>query len=344
MGWLLLVLLGAEPVGEPAEGAASPDARAPESVEHGSDEAEGPGGALAEEPSGEGALGEAPEGAGPPPGGTRAPPRQVPERWTVPPEVAAAVRAVADRPVGVRMEAASRSFLGLPYVNDAAGEGDDADPDPPSRYDAFDCLTFVEEVLALALAGDPLDAPAIRDALRYQGAPAYQNRRHFMEAEWVPAAIRNGLLEDVTGRIGQARLLEKEVTARTWAGWGRRTRLFGRIPDERLPVGTWTLPFLDLDEAERVARDIPAGAILLTVRTPRDGVPIAVTHISAVVPLEDGSLRMRHATRMGVRSVRDDYVEWYVRHLRDYVNWPSLGVSILLPREQGPRRSALGAP
>ena len=51
------------------------------------------------------------------------------------------------------MERASRAFLGLPYLNDAAGEGQGIDTDPPSRYDAFDCLTFVEEVLALTLAG-----------------------------------------------------------------------------------------------------------------------------------------------------------------------------------------------
>lgn len=269
-------------------------------------------------------------------------PRMVPERWTIPPEVADAVRAVAGAPVGVRMEAASRSFLGLPYVNDAAGEGTMEDPDPPSRYDAFDCLTFVEEVLALALAADPLDAPTIRDALRYQGAPAWKNRRHFMEAEWVPDAIRNGLLEDVTATVGVASTLEKVVTPATWRGWGRRTRLFGRLADADLPVGTWSLPYLDLDEAERVVGEIPPGSILLTLRQPREGVPIVVTHISTVVPLPDGGMKMRHATRMGVRNVRDDDLGWYVHHLRDYSNWPSLGITILRPIEQGPRRSALG--
>jgi hypothetical protein len=130
------------------------------------------------------------------------------------------------------------------------------------------------------------------------------------------------------------------VTPSTWSGWGRRWRVFPSIPDTRLPLGTWALSYLDLEEAARVAEAIPPGAVLLTVRSPRDGVPIAVTHISLVVELPDGRLRMRHATRMGVRNVRDDSVAWYVRHLRDYTNWPALGVTVLAPREQGPRRSA----
>lgn len=280
--------------------------------------------------------------AGPPPGVVRAPPREVPVRWTVPPEVVEAVRAARAAPIGVRMEVASHSFLGLPYTDDADGEGDGADPDPPSRYDRFDCLTFVEEELALALAGDPLDAPSIRDALRYAGEPSYAHRRHFMEAQWIPDGIANGLLEDITGTLGRAKVLEKTVTAATWKAYPRRMVLFGALPEADLPVGTWRLPYLDLDEAARVAAHIPAGAILVTMRIPRDNVPFVVTHVSSVVQLPSGELRMRHATRMGVRNVRDDRVDWYVRHLRDYSHWPSLGVSVLMPREQGPRASLLG--
>ncbi len=267
-----------------------------------------------------------------------------PERWTIPAEVLSAVRAVATLPLGERVQAASHAFLGLPYLNDAAGEGWGVDPDPPSRYDAFDCLTFVEEVLGLALSGDPLYAPVIRDALRYEGAPTYDARRHFMEAQWVPAAIRNGLVEDITARVGRARVLEKTVDLDVWRGW-RHRRVF-KLPDALLPVGSWSMTYLDLAEAAEAASRIPPGAIVLTLRASRDYVPVVVTHISMVVPpeKEGGELRMRHATRMGLRTVRDDRLAWYITHLRDYTRWPSLGITVLLPREQGPRISALSAP
>ena len=264
-----------------------------------------------------------------------------PERWTPPDAVIAAVRGARDLSIGARVEAASRAFLGLPYLNEAAGEGEGVDPDPPSRYEAFDCLTFVEEVLGLAMAGDPLYAPTIRDAFRYRGPPSYENRRHFMEASWIPDAIHNGLLEDITPRVGHARVLTKDVTADTWRHW--RHRWVFHLPDALLPVGSWSLNYLDLAEAAAAVPLIPPGAIVVTLRQDRSYVPIVVTHIGMVVPPAEGSteVRMRHATRMGRRTVRDDRLSWYVTHLRDYTRWPSLGVTILMPREQGPRRSAL---
>jgi len=62
--------------------------------------------------------------------------------------------------------------------------------------------------------------------------------------------------------------------------------------------------------------------------------------VSLVIPGPRESL-MRHATRMGTRKVRDDRLAWYLKHLRDYTKWPSLGITVLMPREQGPRVSAL---
>ena len=278
--------------------------------------------------------------------------RFIPERWTIPEATLAAVRSVQNASIGRRMEAASHDWLGLPYLNEAAGELDNDDPDPPARYDSFDCLTFVEEVLGLSLSGDPLYAPSVRDALRYRGAPttdvtaqgaawrrSYNERRHFMEAEWLPDAVRNGLLTDITAEVGPAQVLQHTVTADTWKSW-RHTRFF-HLPAQLYPVGTWTLPYLNLTDAAASWTRIPPGALVLTLREARTWSPIAITHVSLVVEDESGKIHMRHATRMGAQKVRDDDLGWYVRHLNDYVNWPSLGIAVFMPREQGPRISAL---
>ena len=270
-----------------------------------------------------------------------APPRHVEERWTIPGSVIDAVRAVENRPLGERVAVASESFLGLPYLNDAAGEGNVEDPDPPSRYDTFDCLTFVEEVFSLAMAADPLYAPRTRNQFRYRGEASYLDRRHFMEAEWIPDAIAHGLLADITATVGRASVLEKDVTLQTWRSWGRRS-LF-RVPESRLPVGHWALNYLDLDAAVEAAPRIPAGALVVTLRTARAWVPVVTTHISLVVSSGPNAI-MRHATRMGTKKVRDDKLAWYAAHLREYTNWPSLGIVVLMPREQGPRISALAEP
>ncbi len=273
--------------------------------------------------------------------------RFIAERWTIPATTLAAVRAVEAAPLGRRMEAASHDFLNLPYLNEADGEADADDPDPPSRYDAFDCLTFVEEVLGLSLAGDPLYAPTIRDALRYRDAAPrpewtrkYQQRRHFMEAEWLPDGVADGLLEDITDRVGPARTLGHDVTAAMWKGWAH-ARIF-HLPPELFPTGHWSLQYLDLATALTYAKNVPAGAIVLTVRSARAARPIAISHVSLMVQDESGKIHMRHASRMGSQKVRDDDLVTYIHHVASY-GWACIGLSIYMPREQGPRVSALTA-
>ena len=282
-----------------------------------------------EVPAGAGALGVVP---------TEAPVQRAAEQWTIPNDVLTALRSVTTQSIGVRIDVATRPFLARPYTNDAAGEGEGPDLDAPARYETFDCMTFIEEALGLVLAGDPLDAPMIRDALRYDGAPAYPTRNHFMESQWIPRAIANGLLVDITDKVGQARTVEKEVTLDVWKNW-RRRKLFA-LPDLALPIGGWRLRYLDLAQAVEAAGRIPAGAVVVTLRAPRTWSPIITTHISLVVPGPAEPL-MRHATRMGKQNVRDDRLSWYMAHLRDYVNWPALGVMVLYPVEQGPRVSRL---
>ncbi len=258
--------------------------------------------------------------------------------WTIDAPVADAIRAVADRPVGERIDAATRPFLGLPYQNDAAGEGVPPDLDPPARYDRFDCLTFVEEALAMVLAADPVDAPELREVLRYHGPASYTTRNHFMEAQWIPGAIEAGLLVDITDRVGRARTLRKEVTPEVWRNWRGRWRF--SLDDLALPLGAWTLRYLDLAEAANAVPLVPPGSVVVTLRVERAWSPVVTTHVSLVVPGASEPM-MRHATRMGKQVVRDDRLGWYMDHLRDYVNWPALGVAILAPVEQGPRLSAL---
>lgn len=259
------------------------------------------------------------------------------ERWTLPEAALSSVRAARGTSLGERMAAASRAFLGVPYLKDAAGEGSPEDADAPAAYERFDCMTFMEEIVGMAVMPDPLYAPLARTALRWkEGRVAYDARRHFMEGSWVPDSVQNGLMVDITDRVGRARTLQKTVTPSTWAGW-RRRGLF-RLPDEVLPVGTWRLRYLDLAEALRAVDRFPPGAVLLTLREPRAGLPYAVTHVSVVV--KDGErVRMHHASRMGAQRVRDDDLRWYLAHLAGYPRWPAIGVTVLMPREVGPRRS-----
>jgi hypothetical protein len=262
----------------------------------------------------------------------------------LPPELAARALEVSDRPLPERMAAISKQMLGRPYLADPLGEGRGIDADPLARYDVYDCLTFVEEVLALSLAGDPAHAARVRLALRYGDGPIeYRTRRHFMELQWIPGNIADGWLADTTATYGPVTHLERAVDADTWHSWRSRARF--AMSDEELPVGTMQLDVLSLDDALAAVDDIRPGSILLTVREDRSWNPIWISHVGFVLPTEAGQPRqVRHATRMSSKTVRDHDLAWYLRHLKTYSKWPAVGVAVLEPIEQGPRLARLSPP
>ena len=258
----------------------------------------------------------------------------------VPDDVLRVAREASHRPLAERMKAVSEPLLGLPYEIDGHGEGVGPDSDPPARYDSFDCLTFLEEVLALALAPDPIGAPAIRNALRYRnGVPTYENRHHFMLAQWIPANIEAGFFEDITHTLGETHRIEKSVTPAVWKNWAG-THGFS-IAIEDLPVGRYGLNVLSLDEAEAAIDRFPPGAIIFTVRRPKDWKPIVISHVGFVLPPQEGvPTMMRHSTKMSGGSVRDHLLSWYIDHLRWYKR-PVEGISVLMPIDHGPRVSRM---
>jgi len=239
-------------------------------------------------------------------------------------------------PLPERIKAISEPWIGLPYQNGPLGELGGPDPDPVTRYDTFDCLTFVEEVLALALSPDPLAAQQVRRGLRYRnGGPAtYENRRHFMLAEWIPGTIEDGWMVDVTPSLPGAVQMDKAVTASVWAAWRQRGAF--DLADERLPVGTMSFWYLPLEAAADAIELIEPGSVVFTLRQPYEHLPIAITHVGITVPAEAPT--MRHASRMGQRVVRDDALSWYVEHLGTYEKWPAAGLIVLQPVSYGPRR------
>ncbi len=267
------------------------------------------------------------------------PPRETVDLGAIPPEIADIARSVGHLPLPERMARISEAMLGRPYVSDPLGEGQGVDPDPIARYDAFDCLTFTEEVLALSLAGDPVHAAQIRRDLRYgpENTIDYVNRRHFMELQWIPGVVRDGWLRNTTSEYGEVVLLEKEVTASTWRSWRPRRRF--AHTDEQLPYGPMRLEVLPLAEARKVADRIRTGSVILTVRKDRPTVPIWVTHVSLVVPGPDDRPVLRHATKIGEGGTRDHSLDWYLRHLESYTNWKVLGITVLEPVEPLVRRA-----
>lgn len=72
-----------------------------------------------------------------------------------------------------------QSFLGVKYIDSPLGEEKMPDDDPLIRFDAFDCTTFVETVLADGNK-DRLNKVRYKD-----GNIGFLTRNHFIETDWL---------------------------------------------------------------------------------------------------------------------------------------------------------------
>ena len=252
--------------------------------------------------------------------------------WSVIPlEVLEAQQQSKDKELGLRMKEVTQPLLGKPYLLNGIGEMQEPDPDPIVRYDAFDCLTFVEEALSLALGETPEQINQIRKELRYgDGEVVYENRNHFMVSQWIPNAIEKGYLKDITHTLGETHVVSKTITRRTWERWRGRRHFF--LQTDQFPVGTYRLGVLSLDAAFGAISDIPEGALVVVVRQSNPYNPVWITHLGFVVRHSDRDVRIRHATKMSGGVVKEHYLKWYFEHIRLYLA-PMEGILVLMPQE-----------
>ncbi|MGB0454181.1 MAG: N-acetylmuramoyl-L-alanine amidase-like domain-containing protein [Bacteriovoracaceae bacterium] len=99
----------------------------------------------------------------------------------------------------------SKHFLKRPYQGGPCGEGVDGDyePKPLSDFSVFDCVTYVEAVMALSFASNAAEFSQFSGELKnikYCDSEfvCYANRNHFTSLHWIPNAIEKGYLEDIT--------------------------------------------------------------------------------------------------------------------------------------------------
>jgi len=230
-----------------------------------------------------------------------------------------------------RLLGVSAKFLGTRYLASPLGEGSGVDPDPTFRTDAVDCLTFVEETLALSLARREGEVPTLLERLRYASTPVYEDRNHLMEAQWLPNNVRKGFIVDVTRRYGgeDTVQVQKTLTARTWTS---RSSQELKLPKERQLTGTFTLNIIPLERVLAHARQVPSGTIMVIVR---DELPLKatrITHLGFVVQ-KGKRTWLRHAARNGYARVVDEDLETFLARNSRYTKWKVTGVSLFEARQ-----------
>jgi hypothetical protein len=249
-----------------------------------------------------------------------------------PQERSQALVAAGKEPFNKRISSVSERFLGTPYGDSPLGEGKGKDPDPLIRFDQVDCLTFVEETMAMVLA--PTDAEVVSwlNRIRYMNdAPKYEERNHLMEAQWLPSNIKKGFLADVTKLYGGAsvRRAPKLLTRDTWKS--KSGVALGLKPEEQL-TGEFGLDIIPVEEALEIVKKVPAGTVLVAVRADRAAMVTRVTHVGFVLQTPKGTV-LRHASRTFTRVVDEPLATFMKRNL-GYAKWTVEGVSLFAVRSE----------
>jgi hypothetical protein len=202
--------------------------------------------------------------------------------------------------LGRHIDQVSASYLGSPYARDPLGEGPGArpDPDPLFRRDRVDCVTFVEQVLAEAMARASQDHLALLTRLRYRGGVVgFATRNHYMVSDWL--RHNRWCVADVTSIVGEGGTRQMAKIIDRAAFFRRRG-----APEEaaRAPVERSVTSYVPRAGIATALDRFPDVALLIWVQ---DRPGIIAAHCGFAIRREDGVLFFRHASERRGRVLEE---------------------------------------
>jgi cell wall-associated NlpC family hydrolase len=198
-------------------------------------------------------------------------------------------KAKHDRSVDSRIEILSRAFLGHSYKPNPLTGSADTEEVFTAALDGFDCVTYIETVVALARASKVDEFTDWLRKIRYeQGRIQWDRRNHYMSF-WVRNNVRNGILKPVS--MPAVPLLSRDRILNVIPGLDpQRTRL-KCVPKAAVP---------------RLERHLQSGDLIFFASTRRN---LDVFHAGIIV--RDGKkVLMRHASRSQGSVVEQELSEF----------------------------------
>jgi hypothetical protein len=269
-----------------------------------------------------------------------------------------------------RIDWISERFKGAPYLLGSLGEGIKGryDQFPNYRTDAFDCDTYVNTVIALALANSLEHFQQCINWTRYKnGKVSYLNRNHFTSIDWNKNNHQQGVIQDITltvqdqhhrpvAHYAQALINKPNWYAHKTLATIRLNEPTKDIESERLaelkikgsaqPATPSIMPYLPLDrlfnkrnEANHyLFNQIPSGTIVEIVRPNWDlkeaiGTSLNVSHLGFAI-WKNNILYFREASSQYGKVVDVSLIEY----LKEALKSPSIkGINLqaMMPKEGG---------
>lgn len=193
---------------------------------------------------------------------------------------------------GDRLERISAHLLESPYLGNPLGGGPDVQETLVIRFDGFDCVTYVETVLALACARNKDEfSDALREMRYAKGEVEWHRRNHYM-IDWAKQNQRRGLIKNITGG--------PRSVAKT-----RRLSLI-----KQLRARTVTFRVYPKRAAAHIRRVAETGDVAVFASTRRD---LDVFHMGFIVK-RDGGVWLRHASRAAGRVIDQPLADFLKAH------------------------------
>ncbi len=213
-----------------------------------------------------------------------------------------------------RLAIYSERAKGTPYSLFCLGEGPTAkyDRDPLLDFSRADCVTFVEQILAMSISSnyDEMFASLLR--IRYKnGEIGFTTRNHYTHADWVP---NNGwLLEDVTAELGGA-LCEEMSKVIDRPGFFHKLG----VPDSELQnvpaPQQMTIKYIPTANLPKIKDKLQGGEIASIIQKMPG---IFSAHMGFAIRDQYGNVLFRHASaRKETRQVTDEFFDEVIEQLR----------------------------
>lgn len=247
--------------------------------------------------------------------------------------------------ISARVDAFSKTFMQLPYSgNGPLGEGPTGhfDQDPLYRFDVFDCMTYVETVLALSVSQDLEQFETVINHIRYEnGEVDFMKRNHFVDLQWIPNNIQLGILQEINEIIVPESQIITVETLVNFPEWIRKLSLetvqipYAAQPDrealleELHQLSSQVVPMMakisyieieDILEHPHLLKRIPHGAVVNFIRPNwnlkyKIGTNMNVSHQGFLIRKGD-VLYLRHASS-DIKKIIEVPFDEYLRKFQD---------------------------
>jgi D-alanyl-D-alanine carboxypeptidase/D-alanyl-D-alanine-endopeptidase (penicillin-binding protein 4) len=202
-----------------------------------------------------------------------------------------------------RIAIVARDSLGLTYADGPLGEGPDGahDTDPLIDLTRVDCVTYVEQTLALACAANYQDAFDRLQRIRYRdGKVDYETRNHFMVADWLE---ENRFCRDVSTELGvSTESLTRTISRRDFFQLVKAPEVGQDTPDREV-----TINYIPSAQAEAAAAKLPSPSLIVFIGNVDW---LFALHCGIFIRDADGTGKLYHASSKAGEVVAVDLAEY----------------------------------